>query len=84
MKLIEGKINQKYTITRIDSLEEEMRDFLFTLGCYPGKSITIISQVSSCYIVNVKDARYSLDKDLVSVIEIQKSADNGDYSTIAV
>ncbi len=71
MKLTDGTIDRQYDIELINTGEEGMRDFLFTLGCYPGEKITLISQVSSNYVINVKDARYSIDRDLASAIEIR-------------
>ena len=71
MKLTESEINRQYSIDIINTCEEEMRDFLFTLGCYPGEEITLISRVSSSYVINIKDTRYSIDKDLASAIEIR-------------
>ncbi|MBF9017266.1 MULTISPECIES: FeoA family protein [unclassified Oceanispirochaeta] len=71
MKLNEGNTAREYSIVRINALEEGMSEFLFTLGCYPGERITIISQLSSNFIVNIKDARYSLDENLASAIFVE-------------
>lgn len=71
MKLTEGSLDRQYSITDIKAFEEGMKDFLFTLGCYPGEKITIISQLSSNYIINVKDARYSIDRHLAEAIEVR-------------
>ncbi len=86
MMLKEGAINRKYNITTINANEEGMREFLFTLGCYPGEDITLISQLCSNYIINVKDARYSIDEDLAAAIEIQtaKSDSSLNYSSKAI
>ena len=71
MKLTDGTVAKQYDIELINTGEEGMRDFLFTLGCYPGEKITLISQLSSSYVITVKDARYSIDRDLASAIEIR-------------
>ena len=84
MKLIDCAINKNYVISEINANEEGMGEFLFTLGCYPGEIITILSQVSSSYIINVKDARYSIDKDLASAIRIQETEDLEDCKSLAV
>ena len=72
MKLTDGTISKQYDIEHINAGEEGMKDFLFTLGCYPGEKITLISQMASNYVINVKNARYSIDKDLASAIEIRR------------
>ena len=47
-----------------------MRDFLFTLGCFEGEKVTVISVLADNYIIHVKDARYSIDKELARAILI--------------
>ena len=66
--LAQAKINTQYTIKDIDTNDEELKNFLFTLGCYEGEPITVISVLSDNYIITVKDARYSIDKDLAKAI----------------
>ena len=63
-----GNLNQEYIIKAIEANNDEMKDFLFTLGCYEGEAITVISIISDQYIVVVKDARYSIDRNLASII----------------
>nr|WP_204599214.1 FeoA family protein [Clostridium pascui] len=70
MNLAQGRINTEYTIKNIDTNDEEIKDFLFTLGCYEGESITLISILADNYVITVKDARYSIDKDLAEAIII--------------
>ncbi|WP_306345879.1 FeoA family protein [Clostridium sp. BSD9I1] len=70
MNLAQGRINTEYTIKDIDTNDEEIKDFLFTLGCYEGESITLISILADNYVITVKDARYSIDKDLAEAIII--------------
>ncbi len=65
-----AELNITYTIKKIDTTDEEIKKFLFTLGCYEGESITLISKVSSTYIVSIKDGRYSIDKELAKTILI--------------
>ncbi|MBU3089800.1 ferrous iron transport protein A [Clostridium gasigenes] len=69
--LSKGKINKDYRITEIKSHDEELDNFLFSLGCYEGEMITLISILGGNYIINIKDARYSIDKDLASAIKIE-------------
>ena len=68
MNLAQGKINTEYTIKEIRTNDKEFKDFLFTLGCYEGEKVTIISVLGDNYIISVKDARYSIDKDLTEAI----------------
>jgi Fe2+ transport system protein FeoA len=70
MNLAEGTINTEYIIKDINTNDEEIKDFLFTLGCYEGESITVISILAENYVITVKDARYSIDKDLAEAIII--------------
>jgi len=66
--LTKGKLNTTYIIEAVKTNQEDMRDFLFTLGCYPGEEITIISKLAGNCIVNIKDARYSIDEKLANSI----------------
>lgn len=70
MALSNGNINTTYIINSIDTNQEDMRDFLFTLGCYPGEQVTLISKLAGNYIINIKDSRYSIDKELAEAIFI--------------
>ncbi|MGL1893364.1 MAG: ferrous iron transport protein A [Spirochaetaceae bacterium] len=68
--LSEANINEEYIIRDIVSDDEELKNFLFTLGCFPGEPITIISILSENLVITVKDARYSIDTDLAEAIII--------------
>lgn len=68
--LAQAKINTEYIIKDIDTNDEEIKNFLFTLGCYEGELITVISILAENYIITVKDARYSIDKELAEAIII--------------
>jgi len=70
MSLSNGKLNTPYTVNSVQTDYDDIREFLFTLGCYPGERVTIISKLASNYIVNIKDARYSIDEDLASAIMV--------------
>ena len=62
--------NHPYTIKEIKTDEKTMKDFLFSLGCFEGEKITIISVLADNYVIHVKDARYSIDKELAKAIII--------------
>lgn len=70
--LSQGKINKNYRIKAIKSEDEELANFLFSLGCYEGEIITLISVICENYVINVKDARYSIDKELASAVVIEE------------
>ena len=63
----EGK---EYTVKRIDTDDEELDSFLFSLGCYAGEPITVISRRRGGCTVSIKDARYNIDKQLAAAIII--------------
>ena len=63
----EGK---EYTVKRIDSDDEELDSFLFSLGCYAGEPITVISRRRGGCTVSIKDARYNIDNQLAAAIII--------------
>jgi len=68
--LCDAEINIEYVIKDIATTDEELKSFLFTLGCYEGVKITLISILSENYIINVKDARYSIGQELAETILI--------------
>lgn len=70
MSLAEARISEEYTVQDIKTGDEELKDFLFTLGCYAGEQVTIISELGENFVISVKDARYSIDKELAEAIVI--------------
>ena len=64
---IEGK---EYIIQRIETDDEELNAFLFSLGCYSGEPITVVSRRRGSCVVSVKDGRYSIDEQLAAAILI--------------
>jgi len=68
--LTSAQTNQPYRIKEIKTDEKTMKDFLFSLGCFEGEKITIISVLADNYVIHVKDARYSIDKELAKAIII--------------
>ena len=60
----------EYTIRQIDTDDEEMDAFLFSLGCYVGEPITVISHLKGGCVVSVKDGRYNIDNQLASANNI--------------
>lgn len=70
MRLTEAQAGVEYIIRDIITDDEEMNAFLFTLGCYSGEPITIISKLRSSLVVSIKDGRYSIDKQLADAIAV--------------
>nr|WP_163195667.1 FeoA family protein [Clostridium thermarum] len=70
MNLTQAKINTEYSIKDIETDDEEIKNFLFTLGCYEGEAVTVISILADNFIISVKDARYSIDRELAEAIII--------------
>ena len=63
----EGK---EYIVQRIDADDEELEAFLFSLGCYSGEPITVVSHKKKTCVVSIKDSRYSIDSQLAAAIEV--------------
>ncbi|MFI3128847.1 MAG: FeoA family protein [Bacillota bacterium] len=71
MTLAEGKAGNTYKIKSVTSGDEELEDFLFTLGCYEGQDISIVSIFKQSMVVAIKDGRYNIDSDLAGVINVE-------------
>ena len=70
MNLKSAKEGIEYIISSITTDDEELDDFLFSLGCYAGEPITVISHLKGTSIVSIKDGRYSIDNQLAEAIEV--------------
>jgi len=70
MNLKDAKEGQEYIIKEIDTDDEELNAFLFSLGCYSGEGITVISHLKGGCIVSIKDGRYNIDNQLAEAIKI--------------
>lgn len=71
MYLLNAEEGKEYTIDSIMTNDEELDSFLFSLGCYTGEPITVISHLKGCSIVSIKDARYTVDTALAKAITIK-------------
>lgn len=69
MSLSKAKTNKEYTVHQIAG-QDDMVKFLFSLGCYEGEKVTIISKVATNYIINIKDSRYGIDEALAKIIQV--------------
>jgi len=72
MNLREVKEGEEYTVKAIDTGDEELEAFLFSLGCYSGEPITVVKHRRSGCTVAIKDGRYNLDRNLAEVIFVEK------------
>ena len=70
MNLREAQEGKEYIIQRIETDDEEMDSFLFTLGCYSGEPITVVSHLKGGCVVSIKDGRYTIDHQLAEAIRI--------------
>ena len=70
MNLREVHEGQEYIISRIETDDEELNAFLFSLGCYSGEKITVVRRMKSGCVVAIKDGRYNIDNQLAEAIII--------------
>lgn len=70
MKLVDANVGEEYIIKDIITDDDELESFLFSLGCYSGEPITVISHIKGGCVVSIKDARYNIDNDLAAAISI--------------
>ena len=70
MTLREAEEGKEYIIQQINTNDEELDAFLFSLGCYSGEPITVIAHRRSGCTVSIKDARYNIDPQLAQAILI--------------
>jgi ferrous iron transport protein A len=68
MTLFEALEGKEYTIRGIETDDEELNAFLFSLGCYSGEPITVISRRRGGCTVAIKDGRYHIDRQLAEAI----------------
>ena len=70
MTLREAEEGKEYIIRQINTDDEELNAFLFSLGCYSGEAITVVAHRRSGCTVSIKDARYNIDAQLAEAIVI--------------
>ncbi len=70
MNLMQAQEGREYTIKKIQTEDEELNSFLFSLGCYSGEPITVVSRLKKSCIVAVKDSRYNMDRQLAEAVAI--------------
>lgn len=70
MNLRSAELGKEYVIRSIVTDDDELNQFLFSLGCYSGEPITVVSRKRGGCTIAVKDARYSIDNQLAEAIEV--------------
>lgn len=70
MNLRNAEVGKEYIIQRIETDDEELNAFLFSLGCYSGEPITVVARHRTSCTVSIKDGRYSIDPQLAAAIEV--------------
>ena len=70
MNLNAAELGKEYIVQRIDTQDPELNSFLFSLGCYSGEPITVVSRKRSSCVVAIKDGRYNIDSQLAGAITV--------------
>ncbi|MBQ9861944.1 MAG: ferrous iron transport protein A [Clostridia bacterium] len=70
MNLMNAELSKEYIIQRIETDDDELDAFLFSLGCYSGEPITVVSRRKGSCVVSIKDGRYCIDNQLAQAIII--------------
>lgn len=70
MTLRNAELGQEYMIRGIVTEDEELNAFLFSLGCYSGEPITVVSRRRGTCVIAIKDGRYCIDNQLAEAIEL--------------
>ena len=70
MNLTEANLGEDYIVKAIATDDEELKNFLFSLGCYSGEPVTVVSRKKNSFVLSIKDARYNIDADLAAAIEV--------------
>ena len=70
MTLLDAKEGEENIVKEISTNDEKLESFLFSLGCYSGEPITVVSHLKGGCVVSIKDGRYNIDTDLAKAISI--------------
>jgi ferrous iron transport protein A len=70
MDLTTAQEGKEYIIQQINTDDEELNAFLFSLGCYTGEPITVVSRRKGSVTVAIKDGRYTIDYQLAAAIRV--------------
>ncbi len=70
MSLNDAELEKEYIVQDINTDDEELEGFLFSLGCYKGEPVTVVSRKKKNLVLAIKDARYNIDIELAKAITI--------------
>lgn len=70
MNLTNATLGEEYIVQEIKTEDPELDAFLFSLGCYSGEPITVVSRRRGSCVISVKDGRYCIDNQLAADIQI--------------
>lgn len=70
MTLLDVNEGEEYIVKDIVTDDEELDAFLFSLGCYSGEPITVVSRKKNSCVVSIKDGRYNIDNELAEAISV--------------
>ena len=70
MNLTQVQEGKEYVICEIATEDQDMDEFLFSLGCYSGEPITVVSRLKRSCVVAIKDGRYNIDNQLAEAIVV--------------
>ena len=70
MSLMDAQLGREYLVRNIITEDEELNAFLFSLGCYNGEPVTVVSRRRGGCVIAIKDGRYSIDAQLARAIEV--------------
>ena len=70
MTLRSAELGREYIIRGIVTEDEELNAFLFSLGCYSGEPITVVSRRKGTCVIAIKDGRYCIDDQLAEAIDV--------------
>ena len=71
MNLLQAVEGKEYIVSAVQTEDEELDSFLFSLGCFSGEPITVVSRRRGGCTVAIRDGRYNIDNQLAEFIEIQ-------------
>ncbi len=72
MTLLTAQEGREYIVQSLNTQDEELESFLFSLGCYEGEPITVVSFRRSGCTVSIKDGRYNIDNQLAEAIIVKE------------
>ena len=71
MNLKSAELGKEYTVAAVEVEDAELVSFLFSLGCYSGQPIVVVSRRRSGCVVAIKDGRYAMDNNLAEAIALE-------------